>query len=392
MTRHLVARRDLVCSLAEPGWNYGHERSPFYRHALANGATWVVYNRRMMPVSMTGGDRFRAYWTLRKGVVRLDTGELPTEFRGPDAERLLNRLFTRDVSKMKPGRSTYGVACWPDGGILVDGILIRLAEDRFWYVQADGDFVGWARAHGHDMDVDVADPHSWVHQIQGPKAFAVLADACDGGMPQDFRYFDAREVPMGGQTVLITRTGWTGELGFEIYTRPVMDHEALWAHVTAAGARHGMLDIGLDGMDIRRIEAAILNNGSDIDGTMSAWAAGLGPFVDLGKPDFFGRDALEAVSDRRTRMYGISCRTAEPLIGGPVARNGHKIGHITASGWSPHLAQGVAYVRLARADDLEPRSVEVMGFDLAMHAAAIVDLPFYDREKKIPRGLEVASW
>ena len=158
MTRHLVARRDLVCSLEEPGWNYGHERSPFYRHAVANGATWVIYNRRMMPVSMTSADRFRAYWALRKGVVRLDTGELPTEFRGPDAERLLDLLFTRDVSKMKPGRSAYGVACWPDGGVLVDGILIRLAEDRFWYVQADGDFVGWARAHGLGMDVEIVRP------------------------------------------------------------------------------------------------------------------------------------------------------------------------------------------------------------------------------------------
>ena len=392
MTRHLVARRDLVRSLPEPGWSYGHQRSPFYRHALANGATYVIYNRRMMPVSMTNGDRFQAYWALRKGVARLDTGELSTELRGPDAERLLNRLFTRDVSKMKPGRSAYGVACWPDGGILVDGILIRLGEDRFRYVQADGDFVGWARAHGLGMDVEIADPQSWVHQIQGPRAFDVLAEACDDGMPERFRYFDAREVAMGGQPVLITRTGWTGELGFEIYTRPGMDYEALWAHVSAAGARHGMLDIGLDGMDIRRIEAAILNNGSDIDHTTSAWAAGLGPFVDLAKSDFFGRDALEATTDRRTRIYGIACRAAEPLTGGPVTRNGKEIGLITASGWSPWLEQGVAYVRLARAGDLEPRSVEVMGFDLAMHPATIVDLPFYDAEKKIPRGLEAAAW
>ena len=392
MTRHLVARRDLVCSLEEPGWSYGHERSPFYRHAVANGATWVVYNRRMMPVSMTSADRFRAYWALRKGVVRLDTGELPTEFHGPDAERLLDRLLTRDVSKMKPGRSAYGVACWPDGGVLVDGILIRWGEERFWYVQADGDFVGWARAHALGMDVEVSDPQSWVHQVQGPKSFDVLAEACDGGMPESFRYFDAREVAMGGQPVLITRTGWTGELGFEIYTRPGMDHEALWAHVSAAGAGHGMLDIGLDGMDIRRIEAAILNNGSDIDHTLSAWAAGLGPFVDLSKSEFFGRDALEATTDRRTRMYGIVCKAAEPLTGGPVARHDREIGRITAAGWSPFLERGVAFVRLARADDVDPRSVEVMGFDLAMHEATIVDLPFYDTAKKIPRGLEVTTW
>jgi glycine cleavage system aminomethyltransferase T len=335
MTRHLVAQRDLVSTLPEAGWNYGHDRSPFYRHAAANGATFVIYNRRMMPVSMTNADRFQAYWALRKGVVRLDTGELPTEFRGPDAERLLNRLFTRDVSKMKLGRSTYGIACWPDGGVLVDGILIRLKADRFWYVQADGDFVGWARAHAMGMDVEVRDPQSWVHQIQGPKAFDVLADACDEGMPDPFKYFDAREVLMGGQKVLITRTGWTAELGFEIYTDPGMDHDALWAHVSAAGTGHGMLDIGLDGMDIRRIEGAIFNNGSDIDSSVSAWAAGFEPFVDLRKDDFFGKNALAAMSDRRTRMYGLACRTAEPLIGGPVARDGREIGHMPApTTWS----------------------------------------------------------
>ncbi len=391
MPRHHVARRDLVCSLPEPGWNYGYERSPFYPHTLADGATYVVYNRRMMPVSMANADRFTRYWALRKGVTRLDTGELPTEFRGPDAVRLLNLLFTRDVGKMKVGRSTYGVACWPDGGVLVDGILIRLEEDRYWYVQADGDFVGWAKAHALGMDVAVSDPQSWVHQIQGPKAFDVLAEACDEGMPEPFKYFDARHVMMGGQKVLITRTGWTAELGFEIYTDPGMDYDALWAHVTAAGARHAMLDIGLDAMDIRRIEGAIFNNGSDIDSSMSAWAAGFAPFIDLSKDDFFGKSALEH-ADQRTCMFGLTCDDAELLIGGPVSHNGKEIGHVTASGWSPHLECCVAFVRLDDADHAAQRDVEAMGFDLAMHKARIVDLPFYDPEKRIPRGLEVVDW
>jgi aminomethyltransferase len=215
----------------------------------------------------------------------------------------------------------------------------------------------------------------------------VLADACDDGMPENLRYFDVREVAMGGQRVLITRTGWTAELGFEIYTRPDLDTDRLWSHVTAAGARHGMVDIGLDPMDIRRIEGAILNNGSDMDATMTPFAAGLGSFVDMAKGSFFGRAALER-ADRRNRLYGLACKAAEPLIGGPVARKGRQIGAITASGWSPYLEQGVAFVRLDSADDLEPRAVEVMGFDLAMHKAEIVDLPFYDPDKRIPRGLD----
>jgi len=140
-------------------------------------------------------------------------------------------------------------------------------------------------------------------------------------------------------------------------------------------------------MDIRRIEGAILNNGSDIDATMTPHAAGLGAFVAMDKGEFFGRKALEGV-DPRTRMYGIACKDAEALVGGPVARGGKQIGHITASGWSPYLEQGVAFVRLNNADLVEPRGVEVMGFDLAMHPAQIVDLPFYDAEKRIPRGLD----
>lgn len=387
MSSRYHAVRDIVCSLPEPGFGYGYARSPFYAKTLALGATYLAYNRRLMPISLRGEDRFEGYWALRRTVTRLDTGELPTEFRGPDAIRLLNRLFTRDVAKLKPGRSTYGIACWDHGGVLVDGVLIRLEADRFWYVQADGDFIGWARAHAMGMDVEISDPQSWVNQIQGPRAFDVLAESCDGGAPNNFRFFDAREVTMGGQPVMITRTGWTGELGFEVYTRPDTDGERLWDHIGAAGARHGLREIGLDPMDIRRIEAAILNNGSDMDGTTTPFAVGLEAFVDLTKGDFLGRAALEG-ADRRNRLLGLACRAAEPLVGGPVARGGREIGHVTAAGWSPFLEQGVAYVRLADADDATLGPVEAMGFDLAMHPAEIVELPFYDADKRISRGLE----
>ena len=386
MSTKYHAVRDIVCSLPEPGFGYGYARSPFYSQTLAMGATYLVYNHRLMPVSLKQGDRFEGYWALRRAVTRLDTGELPTEFRGPDAERLLNKLFTRDISKLKPGRSTYAIACWDHGGVLVDGVLIRLEANRFWYVQAEGDFVAWARAHAMGMDVEISDPGSWVHQIQGPKAMEVLADACDNGAPENFRYFDAREVSMGGQQVMITRTGWTGELGFEVYTRPGLNYDRLWDHISAAGAKHGMKDIGLDAMDIRRIEAEILNCGSDMDATTTPFAVGLGAFVNM-EGDFLGRAALEN-ADRRVRLLGLACKVAEPLIGGPVARGGREIGFITASGWSPFLDQGVAYVRLADANDATLGPVEVMGFDLAMHRAEIVELPFYDADKLIARGLE----
>ncbi len=390
MSEH-VARRDVVCSLPEPGWNYGHGRSPFYRYTLADGAAYCVYNRRIMPVSMTTSTREEGYWALRRDVTRLDTGELPTAITGADAGRLLDRIFTRKVSTLKPGRCAYGVACWPDGGVLVDGVVVRLAEDCFWYVQADGDFVGWLKAHALGMDVAISDPRSYVHQIQGPKALDLLAAVVDGGAPENLRYFDAREVSIGGQPVLITRTGWTGEVGFEVYTRPGLDTDALWDRVTEAGRAFGLVDIGLDPMDTRRIEAAILNNLSDMDASMTPFAAGLGDFVDLERDDdFFGKEALRS-ADRRTRIYGIRCDSGEPLIGAPVYRDGAEIGIVTAAAWSPYLACGIGFVRLGTADHVDPRAATVIGFDLAEHPCAIIDLPFYDAEKRIPRGLEAPA-
>jgi aminomethyltransferase len=383
------ARRDLVCSIPEPGWNYGHGRSPFYKYNIAQDATYVVYNRRMMPVSLSTCTREEGYWALRRDVTRLDTGEYPTQVSGPDAGALLDRIFTRRISTLKVGRCAYGLALWDDGGILVDGIVMRLAEDTFWYVQADGDFVGWLKAHSLGMNVRITDPESYVHQLQGPKAMALLADACDDGMPENFRYFDCREVRMGGQEVLITRTGWTGEMGFEVYARPSNNTDALWDHMTEAGKAHNLIDIGLDPMDTRRIEAAILNNISDMDSTMNPFEAGLGEFCDLDREDhYFGKDALQNV-DRRTRIYGVKCMDAEPLIGGPVSRDGKQIGIITAASWSPYLNCGVGYVRLSSADEANLRSATVVGFDLADHPCEIVDLPFYDADKLIPRGLLV---
>jgi aminomethyltransferase len=383
------ARRDLVCSLPEPGWNYGHGRSPFYKYNIAQDAKYVIYNRRMMPVSLSTSTREEGYWALRRDVTRLDTGEYPTQISGPDAGKLLDRIFTRRISTLKVGRCAYGLALWDDGGILVDGIVMRLNEDTFWYVQADGDFVGWLKAHSLGMDVTITDPGSHVHQLQGPKAMALLADACDDGMPENFRYFDTREVAMGGQDVIITRTGWTGEMGFEVYTRPTNDTDALWDHMTDAGRAHKLIDIGLDPMDTRRIEAAILNNISDMDSSMNPFEAGLGEFCDLDRDDdYFGKAAIANV-DRRTRMFGVKCADGEPLIGGPVTRDGANIGVITASSWSPYLNCGIGYVRLNNADDEAIRTAEVICFDLAAHSCEIIDLPFYDAEKLIPRGLLV---
>ena len=139
------------------------------------------------------------------------TGELATEIRGSDAEAMLNRVFTRDVSRVRVGRCSYQIACFADGGRIMDGVLLRLGPERFWYAQGDGEFPTWLRAQAAGFDVEVFHTHVWISQIQGPRSMDVLAQVADEGMPERFRYFDLARIHIGGQPVVINRTGFTSE-------------------------------------------------------------------------------------------------------------------------------------------------------------------------------------
>ncbi len=386
-----MGRRGTIVRSDEPGWDYGFWKSAFFEVAEALGARYGAYNRRLVPLTF-GGDRFADYWALRRRAAMYDvSGERPLDIAGPDAERLLDRLMTRDMTRLKPGRATYGLLCHRDGGLLCDGILMRLAPQRFCYVHADGEVLPWLLAHAEGLDVAVTDPGASVLQVQGPRSLDVLAAACDE--PVELAYFAVAEARMAGQPVVLSRTGWTGELGFEIYLwRQDTDGPALWRHVAAAGEAFGLAQGALDSMDIRRIEAGILNYGSDMDAGLNPFQAGLGDFVDMAKGDFVGKAAL-AAADRTLRLHGLKCEPAEPAIGGKVSAANQAIGRVTAAAWSPFLGHGTAIVRLdgaALADAPLTGELTVEGRDGAAHPASLVELPFYDGDKRIPRGLDTA--
>ncbi|MEM9145337.1 MAG: aminomethyltransferase family protein [Pseudomonadota bacterium] len=380
--------RDLVTTMAGAGWDYAQTRHPYHFHERPMGPHYCLYNRRHMAVCFDAQDVVDGYWRLRQQAAVLHTGELPLEFKGPDAERLLDRLFTKDITKLKIGRCGYGLACYEDGGLIVDGVLLRLAEDRFWYAQADGDFYSWARAHGAGLNVQISDPDVFVSQVQGPNALKILEAASDTGLPDRFGYFAVARVPLGGQEVVITRTGYTNELGWEFYTEPHHDPDALWAHLKAAGAPYGITLFGLDSMNIRRIEAGILNAGSDFNATTTPYAVGLGRFVDLDKADFIGKAAL-AQAPRGLRLFGVACPEGEPRIAGAVHKDGARIGRLTAGARSPYLGHGIGIALLDEAGLAPGAAVEVECRDGAFCAAELVEMPFYDKRAEIPRGKRV---
>tara|TARA_B100000029_G_scaffold406079_1_gene406628 strand:- start:311 stop:1474 length:1164 start_codon:yes stop_codon:yes gene_type:complete len=377
--------RDLVTTLPGAGWDYSLTRHPYHEIERPKGPHYCVYNRRQMACCFDDHSVEEGYWLLRQKAALLNTGEYPLQFEGPDAERLLDKLFTKDITRVRAGRCAYGLACYEDGGLLVDGILLRLYEDLFWYAQADGDFYSWARAHAVGMDVEISDPDVFVSQVQGPSALEILEAASDGGMPDPFGYFAVARVDFGGQQVVVTRTGYTNELGFEFYTEPQHDAPALWRHLEAAGKPYGLDIFGLDSMNIRRIEAGILNAGSDFNRFTTPYDAGLGRFVDEHKADFIGKSALETAS-REPRLHGLKCEDGEPLIAARVELNGHPVGRVTAGATSPYLGHGIGIALLDTPGQGSGTAVDVGCRDGKLHPAELVEMPFYDKAAEIPRG------
>ena len=380
--------RDLVTSMPGAGWDYSLTRHPYHQIERPKGPHYCVYNRRQMACCFDDHSTEDGYWLLRQKAAVLNTGEYPLQFEGPDAEKLLDLLFTKDITKIKVGRCGYGVACYEDGGLLVDGILLRLEQNKFWYAQADGDFYSWARAHAAGMDVQIADPNVFVSQVQGPNSLKILQAASDNGMPDPFGYFALARVQFGGQEVVITRTGYTNELGWEFYTEAHHDADALWRHLEQAGKPFGMEIFGLDAMNIRRIEAGILNAGSDFNMKTTPYDVNLGRFIDEDKQNFIGKKAL-ANAIKEPRLLGIKCHTGEPLISAVVEVNGKCEGVVTAGATSPYLKCGIGYA-LMDTNQFKPGGSVLVGCkDGTQQAAELIELPFYDKLAEIPRGKRV---
>ena len=343
------------------------------------GRFFTIYN---------GEDPLQKYWTLRRKALIYDVPEKPVEISGPDAVPFLEKVFARTISTLQQGRGRYCIACTPQGGVFMDGVLFKLADDRYWYVQADGAMETWFIAHSGGFDVEISDPHSRVIQIQGPASFDIMKAASAGAIDESMKYFHAGFFDLGGQELYVSRTGFTNELGFEIYCQgEATDHLALWDHLVASGEPYGMEFSSTRSLTIRRIEAGILGNMTDMDMSMTPFAAGLEPFIDMDKTDFIGRDALVDV-DRRTRLYGIKCADAIPGRGSAVMDEDITVGQMTAGVDSPTLGCGVGYVVFNEPGEWSGRSLKIRLPDGKVHPCEVVDLPFFDREKKIVRGLD----
>lgn len=363
------------------------EQSPYLECYDSPEMVRGVYAGRFFPIFM-GEDPVQKYWTLRRKALIYDVPEKPVEISGPDAVPFLEKVLARRVSTLKTGRGRYAIACTPQGGVFMDGVLFKLEENRYWYVQADGALETWLLALSDGFDITISDPLSRVIQIQGPASMDILKAASGGAIDESMKYFHAGFFDLGGQELYVSRTGFTGELGYEVYAfGDATDHPALWKHLMASGEPFGMEFSSTRSMTIRRIEAGILGNITDMDTTMTPFEAGLEPFIDMDKEGFVGRAAL-VDADRRTLLYGLKCNGAEPGRGSEILDGDTTVGRMTAGVQSPTLECGIGYARFNAPGDWAGRDMQIRFPDGKVHPCEIVDLPFFDPEKKLARGLD----
>ena len=363
------------------------QESPFIERTNSPEMVRGVYAGRYFAMSI-GEDPIKKYWLLRQKALIFDVPEKPIEISGPDASKFLDKVLTRKVSGIKEGRGYYSLACTPQGGIFMDGVLFKFNENKFWYVQADGPFEEWLLAHTSNFDVKISDPKSRVLQIQGPASIEIMKAASNGKIDENMPYFRSGFFDLGGQSLYISRTGFTNELGFEIYSDGFKtDHLALWDHLVKCGKPNGMEFSPTRAMTIRRIEGGIFGNLTDIDTTMTPFEAGLEFFVNMEKGDFIGRDAL-IDKDRRPCLFGLTCKTETPVSGSKVMNGENIVGHMTAGIQSPTLQMGIGYVRFYQPNDWVGKKLTIQLPDGRSHKADIVNLPFFDHEKKIVKGID----
>ena len=359
---------------------------PLTYQELPYDPEYSQYAGRLTTEKLSNATADEQYWKTKQEVVLRHTGEHPYEIKGPDALKLLQKIFPRDISKVKKGRCSYQFACYHNGGIITDGLLLRIDDDRYWFAQADGEMFSWYNAHSEGLDVEILEPNVFISQVQGPKSMDLLDQLIDEPIAKSWNYFDWVEVTMANEKVIVSRTGFTNELGWEIYLRPENNSEKLGDLILDEGSKMGMIITGTPSFRGRRIEAGLLSAGQDFSIETNPFSVGLERFVDLEKDDFIGKKAL-LNANKECRSWGIRVVDGIAKKGRSLILNEKYVGKVTSSTWSPYQVCGVGIVLLDNSNIGPGTVVDVECIDNKIHKAELCKLPMYDPKGEIVRGI-----
>jgi aminomethyltransferase len=361
-------------------------RSPFFEATQRAGCRgYTVYNHMLLPIRY--GTFEAEYRRLLADVTLWDVSvERNVELAGRDGLKLAELLTPRDLSKCRVGEGRYVLLTDEAGGIVNDPVLLRLEENRFWLACADSDVLLWAKgvARGAGLDVEVRELDVAPLQVQGPKSRELVAKLF-GDWVSGLKYYEFRKTELKDIPVIVTRTGWTGELGYELYLLDPARGVELWNLVMQAGKRYQIAPSGPS--DIRRIEAGILNYGIDMTLDSNPYEVGLERLVNLDKAaEFIGRDALRKISQQRISRKLIGLEIAGAKMEMNMTRYPVKSGgFVTSCVYSPRLKKNIGYAMV-------PAEYSAPGTRLKVQApggtrsALVVPMPFIDPKKAIAKS------
>jgi aminomethyltransferase len=357
------------------------------------------YNGYWLPTAYDNHGAVDEYWASRERAAIMDLSPLRKwEVLGPDAEELLQSTMTRDIRRLADGQVVYTAVCNDTGGMIDDGTVFRLQATNFRFV-GGSEYDGiWLReqAEQRGLRVWIKESTDELHNVavQGPASRELLAPLLwtaptqtPFGELQWFRFSVARIGGPQGLPLIVSRTGYTGELGYELFCHP-KDAPALWDAVVDAG---DVMPLGLEALDMLRIEAGLVFAGAEFDDQVDPFEAGIGFTVPKGKEDdYVGKEALaERREHPQRRLVGLELEGNEPAAHGECVHVGrHQVGVITSGTRSPVLRKNIALCRMnVRYADLgtEVEVGKLDGFQKRI-PATVVRFPFYDPEKTRPRS------
>ena len=366
-------------------------KSPYFDATVRWGATgFSVYNHMYIPRDF--GDPVANFWNLVNAATLSDVSvERQVEITGPDAARFTQLLTPRNLSQCAVGQCKYVLITNADGGILNDPVLLRLGENHFWLSLADSDILLWAQgvAVNCGMDVEIREPDVSPLQLQGPNSGKIMQDLF-GESIGELGYYWLDEFELDGIPLIVSRTGWSSELGYELYLRDATRGDELWERIMAAGKPHGLVPGHTS--SIRRIEAGMLSYHSDMDIDTNPFELGLGRLVDLDmKADYIGKAALSRIAREGVSRLQVGLEIdGDPFAGPnnefwPISVFGQRIGQVTSAIYSPRLEANIALAMVQIDNSSIDSRVEVVTPDGSRNAR-IVPKPFYDPRKNLAKS------
>ena len=374
-------------------------KSPWWHLSKAAGCwAYTTYNHLYHPrayVKPEDGGLLEEYRYLTQHVSMWDVAvERQIQVKGPDAADFVNLLITRDVhALLPPMQARYVILCNQHGGVINDPVLLRVADDEFWFSISDSDVLLWAQGvnanAGYNVEINEIDVAPV--QIQGPKS-APLLEKMFGSHVRDIPYYGLIHETLNGHAVTISRTGFSAEVGFEIYLHDAMLHaDDVWPYILEQGAEFNLRVIAPS--HIRRLEAGILSYGQDLDIENNPYEVRLGWQVDLNKSDFIGKDALARIKDE-----GVKQRLVGLKVGGePITwynedfylvkdvDAGHDVGYVTSAFWSPNVGSNIALAVMPPTHWGRGTRVNVLLPNNGIVDAEVVRVPFFDPTKERPK-------